>query len=438
MCRSQREQNALPLFVSSTRGARKDKGEVMSWDEDEGARDGDFLGYVPDDEPGPELQMPTAGTWIAIVVILAAIFGGAICFGADVKEFGAVGDGVADDWAAVQAAADDCKSKLRAIQPTGGSYMGSCPELFFPPGKYLIRGEIKLCGYQTVRGEDAILIQDVPGQRIFVFDGCYRNKVEGVQFLKGSRQIAFSNANVDTTRLIVRDCTFQDWTEYAITAEGSTGDQHLSATLLIESSNFDGGSMLLTRSDATTIRSSRHQFRGPDVVNGTPSIVNKWALGVLKLDDFSGTPACPEADQIRARWVDNWGSVIADGCRFGGEGGGIPVVYDHGPPNVVNPWMGRKIVISNSQVSCGRNLWPESALITLEGVPQCVRVTGCAGVVSNTIPLIKVADGYDLAAAVNGITTNAKTSLGMYSIMIQGNQFFAPTPIPVPLQQFVK
>lgn len=399
-----------------------------------------------DEQPTEPALDAKAGAIAAIVgVILLILFSLAAHGAEDVKTertdaagnvYRVIGDGITDDTVAIQFAADQCKAKLRAIQPTGGSYQGSCPDLFFPAGKYKITAPIKLCGYQVVKGEDAILIQsgDCPA---LDFSGCYRNSIERMQFVGGTRAVTFSNANVDTTRLIVRDCTFQGWKEYAITAEGTGPDQHLSATLLLDACNFDGGSMLLTRADSTTLRSCRHQFRGPGVVNGTPSIVNKWAWGVLKLDDFTGTPASPEADQIRARWIDNWGSVVADGCRFGGEGGGIPIVFDHGAPNVINPWMGRKIVITNSQVSCGRNLWPESALITMEGLPQCVRVTGCAGVVSSTIPLIKVADGYDMAAAVADINTKAKTSIGMYTIAIQGNQFFAPTPIPVPLQPFV-
>jgi len=74
----------------------------MSWNDDDGA--GDFMGCVPDDDPGPEMQLPTLGQTIAIVVILAAIVVGASSFGADVKQFGAVGDGVIDDTVAIQAA----------------------------------------------------------------------------------------------------------------------------------------------------------------------------------------------------------------------------------------------------------------------------------------------------------------------------------------------
>jgi hypothetical protein len=170
------------------------------------------------------------------------------------------------------------------------------------------------------------------------------------------------------------------------------------------------------------------------------SIVNRYAGGVLHLDDFTATPVMPTdatGEVVRGRWVDNHGSVFAHGCRFGGEGAGIPVFVDHGGPNLVNPWQGRSIVIEACQVSPGRNVWPESALITLNGLPQCVRVTSCRGIVSATIPLIKVADGYDLEAAVRAVEKTAKGSLPMYSIEFRGNQFFAPVAIPAPLQRFV-
>ena len=103
------------------------------------------------------------------------------CFGADVKQFGAIGDGVADDTAAIQAAADDCKAKLRAIQPTGGSYQGSSPELFFHSGKYRVSASISLSPYQSVRGEDAILVQADPESSILRFDSGYQNRIVGMQ-----------------------------------------------------------------------------------------------------------------------------------------------------------------------------------------------------------------------------------------------------------------
>lgn len=360
----------------------------------------------------------------------------------NVCEHGAVGDGRWDDTVAIQRAADVCVAKLRAANPSGGSFQGTMPELYFPAGKYLISKTVNLQSYQSIRGEDAIVLQSDPDLKIFNFDKCYRITIDKMQFVGGSVQIAFSNANIDMTRLTIRDCCFQAWTQTAITAEGTGPDLHMSASLNIQASVFDGGTMLLTRCDSTSVEHCRHQFRGPTVVNGTPSIVNKWAGGVLRLTDFTATPAMVSdpmtGEMIRGKWIDNWGSVIADGCRFGGEGGGVPVITHNGGPNLVNPWMGKSIVITNSQVCCGQNPWPESSLITLSGLPQCIRVTGCRGIVSNTIPIVRVSPGYDLASDVASINANAAPSLQMYSITIQGNQFYAPMPLPPALQQFVR
>ena len=118
-------------------------------------------------------------------------------FTANTRDFGAVGDGIADDTAAIQAAADDCKSKLKVIQLPGGSYMGSCPELFFPAGKYRISRSIKLCLYQSVRGEDSILIQADSASAILEFNGVYQNRGTAIQFVGGQSQVTFCNANPD-------------------------------------------------------------------------------------------------------------------------------------------------------------------------------------------------------------------------------------------------
>lgn len=60
------------------------------------------------------------------------------------------------------------------------------------------------------------------------------------------------------------------------------------------------------------------------------------------------------------------------------------------------------------------------------------------GVIGDGIPVVRVAPGYDLQAAVNSITATAGPSAGMYSVTIKGNQFYTPQPIPGPLTPFVK
>jgi len=380
-----------------------------------------------------------AGCAVFVFLLLC----GAVSRGAEsVRDHGAIGDGVADDTRAIQVAANVAAAKLRASNAAGGSFHGTCPELYFPAGKYRITLPITLGSYQSVRGEDAEIIQSESTQSIFVFANCYRNRIEKMQFRGGSVQLSFSNANIDMTKLTVRDCNFQGWSDTAIKAEGTGPDLHMSATLVLTECVFDGGTILFTRCDSTSLNHCRHQFRGVNLVNGTPSIVNRWEIGTLNLHDFTATPAMPLDPAtmlpVRCKWIDNYGYVSATGCRFGGESGGIPVLTHHGGPTLANPWMGRGITFTDCQVCCGPNLWSESALITLNGLPQCIRVESCRGITSNTVPLIRVLPGYDLDAAVASVTTNANPSLVMYSITLKGNQFFAPTPVPAALQQFVK
>lgn len=66
-----------------------------------------------------------------------------------VKDFGAVGDGVADDTAAIQLAFDDIAAKQA---PTIGSWMTTCGHLHFPQGIYKITGAIKARGYIVITG----------------------------------------------------------------------------------------------------------------------------------------------------------------------------------------------------------------------------------------------------------------------------------------------
>ena len=372
---------------------------------------------------------------------------------ADVKQFGAVGDGVADDTKAILKAAADCKSKLKAIQPKGGSFQGSCPELYFPAGKYKISQTITLCPYQAVRGEDAILVQSAD-KAILDFVGGYQNRVTGMQFVGGTRQIQYSNANVDSSFLTLRDCSFQSWSEYAVWAEGTVDDLHLSATLSVSRCRFDGGRAIYTHCDTTQVSDCEAHFRGASVPNGAAWICNKGyirpngqpysyggALGLNNLTLVPCPPLTPMEDgsapkTINAYWIDNGGTVVCERVRFSGEGGGIPVVLQRAPINTRNPWKGSKVVLNACQVSCGQDADGMAGVVTLKGgFPQHLRITSCDSLVSNHIPVIRVAEGYDLGADVAAIPV---PSLPMYSIILQGNQLYVDQPIPIPLLPFVK
>ena len=371
------------------------------------------------------------------------------------KDFGAIGDGVADDTAAIVAAVAECKSKLKAIAPVGGSYMGSCPELFFPSGKYKISAAITLNPYQSVRGEDAIIVQSDPSSPIFVCDGGYQNRFAGMQFVGGSRQVTFSNANIDSSFLTFRDCAFQAWSEWSIWAEGTVDDLHLSTTLKVDRCRFDGGQAIYTHCDTTQVSDCEVHFRGPSIPPNGAWIKNAGFLrqngvysygGSLGLSNLTLVPAAPVVPAedgsapktVPAYWIDNGGSVVCDRVRFSGEGAGVPILYHRAPVNLRNPWRGSKVVFDSCQLSCGQDADPTAAVVTLAGgFPQCLRFTGNHGLVSNKIPYIRVAPGYNISADIKAIKASAAASLPMYSISYQNNQTIA-APSVADLNPFVK
>lgn len=366
----------------------------------------------------------------------------------NVKDFGATGDGMTDDTAAIQSAADMAKTGLRVHQPAGGSTQGGQPVVYFPAGKYKISAPIVFGGFACVTGENAVVLQS-SAVDVFTFvpasptalSGCYRNSISGMAFYGGTRQLVFANGNVDLTSLAVSDCTFQGWSDVAVSCEGTTGDLHMSASLTLDHCIWDGGHGLLTRCDYTEVKNSVVLFRGATITDGTKWARSLWKNGTLRINGSVMTPSLPQISGRNANvyWVENAGSFVANATRFGGEGGGAPIVRHITGPNLVNPWRGQLVSIENCQANCGKDADTAAGIVTLDGgLPQCIRITGCNGLVSGSIPVVRVAPAYDLQAAVNSITSTAATSAAMYSVTIKGNQFYTPQPIPGPLVPFVK
>ena len=144
----------------------------------------------------------------------------------DVRAFGAKGDGVADDTAAIQRAADAvfAKQGVRPPQVTRHWTTGwDCPEeeLFFPRGTYRITGPVLFQGNVMLRGERGSLVRnDNPRAMTFFFSGTLRVAMRGLGFSGGSVQLHHWTANADTATFLVSDCTFSGATETSIVSLG--------------------------------------------------------------------------------------------------------------------------------------------------------------------------------------------------------------------------
>ena len=130
----------------------------------------------------------------------------------NVLDFGAKGDGVADDTDAIQ----KCFAKAAETY--------NPPEVFFPTGTYLVsrtllippNGSNKGWGFINIRGNAATIKQSDPAKDIFYLHRAFRNLIEGITFDGGKTQIRWWTENQNGGHIVVRDCFFKNSSSYAI------------------------------------------------------------------------------------------------------------------------------------------------------------------------------------------------------------------------------
>lgn len=135
-----------------------------------------------------------------------------------VKDFGAVGDGVADDTAAIQAAID-------AIEATG---MGGV--IFFPPGEYLVTTTLSVADNKKIilqgAGRDSVLVKGANGPVINLGKECsivYLSiSGEGASYTGAG--VLIETGSLDKTSWRVIDhCYIFDTASYAVEFTGDMG-----------------------------------------------------------------------------------------------------------------------------------------------------------------------------------------------------------------------
>ncbi|MDO8589303.1 MAG: glycosyl hydrolase family 28-related protein [Armatimonadota bacterium] len=244
---------------------------------------------------------------IAVTLALFAAFLGTAAIAAsdtdgrvNVRDFGAKGDNVTDDTAAIQAAFDANK---------GG-------EVVFPPGAYRIRDTIKINGGVIAGIGAASIYQENPQKDTFYSDYAWNMTIRGLQFNNGVGQLNLGNSNVDTGLVIIEKCNFYDSTGPAIRMRKRSNSTHLT----VKDCRFVFcDQVLVTHTDSSSFRDS---WITTAWSKNKAVIENRG--GQMICDAIVGVPLVTGADQ---RWIDNYGLLVCKGFRFGGEFGGFtPVV----------------------------------------------------------------------------------------------------------------
>ncbi len=331
----------------------------------------------------------------------------------NVKDYGAKGDGVTDDAAAIQ------KCIMVAERSTQYYYAERAyPEVVIPAGTYLLSKPLVISPKHSAKGMGlqltglgkVILKQPDPTKDIIYVAHGYRHIFENLSFEGGKRQIKFFTKNQDRSLLLVRNCNFSNSADYAI--DDAMYGVHHSKIIPPYTVSFKDGLPELTANDVTNLpdifyTSSLMHITGSTFKNcmkvlrahadwgvmsnckieTNPKMQGAaiYSRGVLKLKNIDGLAHVAKGN--KQRWIDNiMGSVILNNVNFDavGDSGMCPVVnrriYDNGGLYTV------AVSIKNSSFKAAGS--PENSIVYCEEVPNLVSVINSSEVSGKTIPAV--------------------------------------------------
>ena len=299
-------------------------------------------------------------------------------YGINVKDFGAKGDGKADDTSAIQKALDAAAQAVKTRQDLeipypngtpprcGCDYHSTGPEVFFPSGHYLISSPLLPRSVTALRGEGHPWIeQKDAAQDIIYSDECIRQTFTGLAFHGGHVHLNLGNNNEDNGLIRVEDCRFYGSKGTAIhVRRGSPSTQ-----LLVLGCEIVGcEKAVITYTDMTHIRDG--WLTGGCSRDGA-LLENRGNL--MLVENVTGVPMVNGHDQ---RWIDNYGNLVCRNVRFGGEEAGFtPVVnFAKYAPRI----LGGVVVLDSCWIVCAIGNHRRPCAVYCEEIPNLLEIRNCA------------------------------------------------------------
>lgn len=258
------------------------------------------------------------GVWCAVGLMLAGV--AFAVPGVNVRDFGAVGDGIADDTLAIQRAAD----ALDAARDNGRKHMmvlcdryrksrmdGPVGEVFFPKGTYRTTGPVVFRGSTFVRGEKGTVVRnDNPRSVVFFFRKGYRTDVRDITVEGGGVQVHVWTSNMESSTIALENAVFRNASDTSFLTDGFRKDpKAIDPTRDYHSpSNYHSNIVYVSPYEESVASNGLWTLRPRDMTG----IITCWnsTLCTIRNCRFE------DAEQAFRGWTD--GIVIAD-CHLRGN-----------------------------------------------------------------------------------------------------------------------
>ena len=298
-------------------------------------------------------------------------------------------------------------------------YIGGGSPIVLQSTKYLISEDITGFGYYpTIIANGASILQSVVSENILDFANSRRVYIKGpLELSGGNTQVRIGNNNINVSSSHLIDVRFSDSGDYAFETYLVAPATGLSMTAVLDNCDFkepyqaayiEGGA-------SVEINGGWIQVAYSDATHAI--FTNK---GNLQLNRVFGVPNAT-ITPTGGRWIDNYGEVTIDNnTRLGGEGGGMPVVYQYDKTRS-NYTDGGAIRIHNSDINCGNGSVKQTLVHLVDGVPSLISIKDNERLYISTGSIISVEAGFDVAAYLAALNV-----LDKIFIEIDNNSSYLP------------
>jgi hypothetical protein len=292
--------------------------------------------------------------------------------------------------------------RMISIGGLSASYSGTTPRVIVRSGDYAISDTLVLPSYANLEGEECLIAQN-GGVTKDIFSGvAYLWQIQGFNLAGGRNLINFSNNNINSSMVEIMNCDIMLADGFGVNTFATGTDalgnawSHLSTECNLHKVRFLSCKQAINNAcDHMTVSQSWIQQDKSNMASSTAAIINKGisasdpnCLTRLHIKDSFLIPnvGTGVGRLSSVRWVDNYGSFNASHSRFGGEGGGMPIVFHLGAPNTQFPWNSQEVGFFSCFLFTGPDGLPESCVMGILGqIPNRFVMRDCTGPVSGPI-----------------------------------------------------